>query len=35
LLVTLAGVILFREKLTRRQWIALMIILGALILLNI
>ena len=35
LLVTLAGVALFREKLTRRQWIALAIILGALILLNI
>ena len=35
LLVTLAGVVLFREKLTRRQWIALTIILGALILLNI
>ena len=35
LLVTLAGVVLFREKLTRRQWIALAIILGALVLLNI
>ena len=35
LLVTLAGVILFREKLTRRQGTALGIILGALILLNI
>lgn len=35
LLVTLAGVALFREKLTRRQWTALAIILGALILLNI
>ena len=35
LLVTLAGVALFQEKLTRRQWIALAIILGALILLNI
>ena len=35
LLVTLAGVVLFREKLTRRQWVALAIILGALILLNI
>ena len=35
LLVTLAGVALFKEKLTRRQWFALAIILGALILLNI
>ena len=35
LLVTLAGVLFFREKLTRRQWIALAIILGALVLLNI
>ena len=35
LLVTLAGVALFREKLSRRQWIALGIILGALVLLNI
>ena len=35
LLVTLAGVAVFREKLTRRQWIALAIILGALVLLNI
>ena len=35
LLVTLAGVVLFRERLTRRQWAALTVILGALILLNI
>jgi drug/metabolite transporter (DMT)-like permease len=34
-IVTVVCPILFREKLTRRQWIALMIILGALILLNI
>ena len=35
LLVTLAGVALFRERLTRRQWVALGIILAALVLLNI
>ena len=35
LLVTLSGVVLFREKLTRRQWVALAVIMGALILLNI
>ena len=35
LLVTLAGVFAFREKLKKRHWIAFAIILGALILLNI
>ena len=35
LLVTLAGVLIFREKLKKRHWIAYGIILGALILLNI
>jgi drug/metabolite transporter (DMT)-like permease len=35
LLVTLAGLILFREKLSRRQWLALGIILISLVLLNI
>lgn len=35
LLVTLAGVFIFREKLKKRHWIAFAIILGALILLNI
>lgn len=35
LTVTLAGVLLFREKLEKRQWIALAIILLALVLLNI
>jgi len=34
LLVTLAGTVLFREKLTKKQWIALGIILVALALLN-
>ena len=34
-LVSVAGVVLFRERLTRRQWIALGIILAALVLLNI
>lgn len=35
LLVTLAGVALFRERLGKRQWLAMVIILGALVLLNI
>lgn len=35
LLVTLAGVAFFKERLGRRQWVALAIILGALVLLNI
>ena len=35
LAVTLAGVVFFREKLTRRQWLALGAILAALVLLNI
>jgi multidrug transporter EmrE-like cation transporter len=35
LVVTLAGVVFFREKLTRRQWLALGAILAALVLLNI
>ena len=35
LLVTLAGTLFFREKLNRRQWIALAIILLALVLLNL
>ena len=35
LAVTLAGVVFFREKLTRRQWAALGAILAALVLLNI
>jgi len=35
LLVTLAGAALFREKLTKRQWSALAIILVALVLLNL
>ena len=35
LLVTLAGVVLFRERLEKRQWIALGIILLSLILLNV
>lgn len=35
LLVTLAGTVFFREKLTKNQWIALAIILVALVLLNI
>lgn len=35
LMVTLAGVLLFREELEKRQWIALGIILAALVLLNI
>ena len=35
LTVTLAGVLLFREKLEKRQWIALSIILLALVLLNV
>lgn len=34
LVVTLAGILLFRERLEKRQWIALGIILAALILLN-
>ena len=34
LVVTLAGVLLFRERLERRQWLALGIILAALVLLN-
>lgn len=35
LLVTLAGVLVFREQLRKNQWIALAVILAALILLNI
>lgn len=35
LTVTLAGVLLFRERITKRQWIAIGIILVALVLLNI
>ena len=35
LTVTLAGVLLFREKLEKRQWMALGIILLALVLLNL
>ena len=35
LLVTLAGVLVFRERLRKNQWIALAVILAALILLNI
>lgn len=35
LLVTLAGVAAFRERLKKKQWIALIIILAALVLLNI
>ena len=35
LLVTLAGVVMFRERLKKNQWIALVIILAALVLLNI
>lgn len=35
LVVTLAGVLLFRERITKQQWIAISIILVALVLLNI
>jgi len=35
LIVTMAGVLLFRERLQKRQWIALGIILLSLVLLNI
>ena len=35
LVVTLAGVLFFKERLARRQWVALAIILAALVLLNI
>lgn len=35
LLVTVAGVLLFRERLEKRQWLALGVILGALVLLNV
>ena len=35
LLITLAGVVFFRERLKRRQWIALGMILLALALLNL
>ena len=35
LVVTLAGVVLFRERLEKRQWLALGIILAALVLLNV
>ena len=35
LLVTLAGVLVFRERLRKKQWVALTVILAALILLNI
>ena len=34
-LVTLAGVLFFKEKLSTRKWIALGVILGALVLLNL
>ena len=35
LVVTLAGVLLFRERLEKHQWVALGVILAALVLLNI
>lgn len=35
LLVTLAGVFLFRERLTKGQWVAMVLILAALVLLNL
>ena len=35
LVVTLAGVLVFRERLSKQQWTALGIILAALVLLNI
>lgn len=35
LLVTLAGLLLFRERLEKRQWIAMLVILTALVLLNL
>ena len=35
LLVTLAGVLLFRERLGKRRWVALGLILAALVLLNV
>ena len=35
LLVTMAGVIFFKERLTKRQWLALGLILAALVLLNL
>ena len=35
LLVTLGGAVFFREKLGRRQYIGLALILGALVLLNL
>jgi len=35
LVVTLAGLLLFRERLEKRQWVALIVILAALVLLNI
>lgn len=35
LVVTVAGVVLFRERLEKRQWLALAIILAALVLLNV
>jgi multidrug transporter EmrE-like cation transporter len=35
LVVTLAGVLAFRERLRKNQWIALAVILAALALLNI
>ncbi len=35
LLVTAAGALLFREKLTRREWAGLGLILAALVLLNL
>ena len=35
LVVTLAGVLLFRERLEKRQWIGLAAILAALVLLNL
>lgn len=35
LVVTMAGVLLFRERLEKRQWVALVLILAALVLLNL
>ena len=35
LVVTLAGVFAFREKLSKKQWFAMLLILAALVLLNI